>query len=71
MATAPCLDCGREVDLGPDPFEGQRVVCVMCGANLELISLQPCELDWVYDEDVLYEEYDDADDVWERELEEY
>lgn len=52
MAVAFCPECGEGVKLGSQPHEGQRVTCNECGASLEVISLKPLELDWVYDEPV-------------------
>jgi len=44
-----CVHCDYRIDLGLRPQEGQRVHCPQCGAYLEIISVQPLELDWVYD----------------------
>jgi hypothetical protein len=43
-----CLDCEGEVDLGPDPKVGQRVKCPCRKVELEVVNLEPLELDWVY-----------------------
>ncbi len=48
MATAFCPDCDHWIDVGARPKVGQQVVCSNCGAELEIISLEPLELDWVY-----------------------
>ena len=50
MAVAFCLECGNSISLGTRLHEGQRLICTECGARLEVISLRPLELDWVYDE---------------------
>ena len=44
-----CVHCEYRLDLGRRPQEGQRVHCPHCGAYLEIISVEPLELDWVYD----------------------
>lgn len=44
-----CLDCERELDLGPGPKIKERLRCPHCGVMLEVINLDPVELDWVYD----------------------
>ena len=44
-----CLDCDREIDLGSNPKVEQRVTCPHCGVKLEIINIDPLELDWVYD----------------------
>jgi lysine biosynthesis protein LysW len=50
MAVAFCPECSEGVKLGDRPQEGQRVTCAVCGADLEVISVTPLELDWAYDE---------------------
>jgi hypothetical protein len=47
--TTFCLDCERIIDLGPDPQVGQRVKCAHCEVELEIINLEPLELDWIYE----------------------
>ncbi len=49
MTTAFCLDCDRIIDLGATPAQGQRIRCPACEVVLEIINLEPLELDWVYD----------------------
>ncbi len=73
MAVAFCPECDEGIALGTKPFEGQRVTCRSCGADLEVIGLKPLELDWVYQEpeEVFNEdEWDDEDwddEDWEDE----
>lgn len=55
MVKAECPACSAKVELGAKPRLGQRVVCRECDAELEVVWLDPVELDWPYDED----EYDD------------
>lgn len=72
MTQGYCPDCDSQVPLGSRPVEGQVVTCGHCGAVLQVTSLSPIELDWVYeldededDEQYEYEyevEYDDEDD---------
>ena len=62
-ATTFCLDCEREVELGPTPQVGQRIKCPCCEVELEIINLEPLELDWIYERDngsglLFLEEYD-------------
>lgn len=33
-----------------EPVEGQRLTCPRCRARLEVVSLEPPELDWAYQE---------------------
>lgn len=48
MATAFCLYCDHPVSLGSRPTEGQMVTCSSCGAQLEVLNLDPLELDWAF-----------------------
>ncbi len=48
--TASCPDCGRTIHLGSRPWEEWRFICSTCGSHLKLISLEPLELDWTYNE---------------------
>ena len=50
VTTARCPGCGRTVRLGADSKEGQRLGCPHCGDFLEIINLEPPELDWVFDD---------------------
>jgi lysine biosynthesis protein LysW len=69
MVTAVCPECGYTVNLGAQPYEGQRVICAGCGANLEVISLGHLELDWVYDTPHHNpEEERECKEIWEKEI---
>ena len=50
MTAVICPECGHAIGLGAMPHEGQQMRCVECRARLEVISLSPLQLDWVYDE---------------------
>ncbi|GAB4539419.1 MAG: hypothetical protein Kow0063_28210 [Anaerolineae bacterium] len=43
-----CPDCGRTISLKSQLREGQRFTCLNCGAFLEIINLEPPELDWAF-----------------------
>lgn len=45
-----CIHCGGEIALTSAAQAGLRVTCPACQAQLELINLNPPELDWAYDE---------------------
>lgn len=45
-----CPDCGRTINLGTQPQEGKRATCLKCGAYLEIISLEPLEVNWATSE---------------------
>ncbi|MBC7251603.1 MAG: lysine biosynthesis protein LysW [Anaerolineae bacterium] len=65
MAVAFCPDCGHRIKLGAGTREGQLIMCPNCDAELEVISLNPPELDWAYVEPEEEEEdwdYEDEED---------
>ncbi len=67
MAIAICPSCGEDIKLSGRPTLGQRVRCPHCDADLEVIDLEPLELDWVdYEEDWEEEEEWEEED-WEDE----
>lgn len=44
--TALCPECGDELKLGANPYQGQKLTCPNCWASLEVINLTPLELAW-------------------------
>jgi alpha-aminoadipate/glutamate carrier protein LysW len=66
MIKVNCPDCEEPILLKGKLTLGQRVTCSACGSELEVISLDPPELDWVYDydedEDEDLDDYDDEDE---------
>jgi len=63
METAPCPECNYEISL-PNPRAGQRISCPNCGADLEVITGHPLELDWVYTEPD--DDWETLDDDWDE-----
>jgi lysine biosynthesis protein LysW len=61
MVKAECPACNANVNLGSKPKMGQHVKCNSCNTELEVVWLDPVELDWPYDEDE-DDEFDDYDD---------
>ncbi len=55
---ANCISCQAMVDAGSHPRLGDILICPKCDARLEVIWLDPLELDWPADE---YED-DDEDE---------
>lgn len=55
MPTAACPECEEKVYVDADSEQGDIVTCDECGADLEVVGLDPIELD-------LYEEKDDYKD---------
>ncbi len=60
MPTAVCPECDEEVYVDADSEQGDTVTCDECGAELEVVGLDPIELD-------LYEGGEDYDDDFEDE----
>ncbi len=56
MVTATCVECDEEIEINDRPRRGLRVICPSCGAQLEVVSANPIELDIPFDDD---DEWDD------------
>lgn len=50
MPTGTCPDCEADVHVDNDADKGDTAVCDECGARLEVVGLDPVELDVVEDE---------------------
>lgn len=48
---AECPECAADVTLPDDVMEGEIVQCAECGVELEVISLDPPELDLAPEEE--------------------
>lgn len=59
MERAYCPDCDGRIVFNAPPRVGKRLTCPHCDADLEVIDLDPVELDWAYDESD--EDWDDED----------
>lgn len=46
MAITQCVECDKEIDVEPRRV-GLRVICDYCGAEMEVVSSDPLELDLV------------------------
>ena len=51
MPTAICPECDEEVYVDADSEQGDVVSCDECGADLEIVGLDPIELDIHEDSD--------------------
>lgn len=66
MNFAVCLECDRRIILRGMSV-GDKVVCAYCDSEFELVSLDPPELDWAYEDggsDWDDDEGSDGDDDW-------
>lgn len=50
MLQAACPECRAGVSFEAAPRLGQRAECPSCRAALEVVKLQPLELDWRFEE---------------------
>jgi len=57
MPAADCPSCGTQVTLSNNIRIGQHIMCGKCREVLEIIWLEPVELDWPFEAD----EDDDED----------
>lgn len=57
MPTAVCPECDEEVYVDADSEQGDVVACDECGVELEVVGLDPVELDRYESKDL-----DDAED---------
>jgi alpha-aminoadipate carrier protein LysW len=66
--TVRCIDCEQPINLPFQPVVGQIITCPNCDAELEVINVNPLELDWAFfdleegDEDWEWEEDEDEDE---------
>ena len=63
MPTTACPECSEDVFVDADSEQGDIVSCDECGTDLEIVGLDPIELD-------IHEE-DDADDLKEDDADEF
>ena len=58
-----CPECDAMIDIEEDQIrEGQTVECPECGAELEVVSVEPIEFDLLRNQDEEEEEVDDEDE---------
>jgi lysine biosynthesis protein LysW len=65
MKTTKCPMCKSNIVIRQKPWLGQSIRCPSCEAMLEVVVLNPLELDWSfsvqdsqYDDSIYYEEHD-------------
>lgn len=62
MPTTICPECKEDIYVDADSEQGDVISCDECGISLELVGLDPIELD-ICDEKSDYDDYgDDFDD---------
>ena len=60
MPTGTCPECDADVHVDTDTDKGDTVSCEECGTELEVVGLDPVELDIVEEES--YDEDEDEDE---------
>ncbi len=60
-----CPSCGRKVRLSGRISIGMEVRCLACGDELQVVDIDPVELDWLYDYDNDFDDdLEDRDRYW-------
>ncbi len=63
MPIGTCPDCEADVHVDTDADKGDTVTCDECGTSLEVVGLDPVELDIVEeDDDELDDDLDEDED---------
>ncbi len=70
-ATAECPECAHKISVGFQPKLGQFITCPSCKTRLEVVWLDPLELDYPEDLDEDFEEDEFEEEDFEDDLEAY
>lgn len=57
-----CLNCEGEIEIGRNPKVGQYVDCDNCDMEFRIVSINPIEIEWPYEDDDDFVDYDFGDD---------
>ena len=63
MPTTACPECSEDVYVDADSEQGDIIVCDECSTELEIVGLDPIELDIYSDGDT--DDFEDDDDEFE------
>lgn len=61
MPTGTCPECEADVHVDTDSDKGDITVCDECGSQLEVVGLDPVELDIVEDDDDFEEDEEEEE----------
>ena len=61
METVNCVGCDTEITFKEKPRMGRLITCAECGAELEVVWLDPLEVDWPY---IDYLDDDEEEEVY-------
>ena len=59
MPTGTCPECDADVHVDIDADKGESVECEECGSQLEIVGLDPVELDIIEEKDDVEDEDED------------
>ncbi len=62
MSESVCPSCGAQVSVKGTAKIGMNVTCKSCDTELEVVWLDPLELDWPMEDEDIDEDLDDATD---------
>lgn len=65
MPYAICPECDEDIYIRHMPKLGDIVYCPSCETRLEVVNLNPLELDWPWEED----EEEEEEDLFDEDLE--
>ncbi|MFL6230052.1 MAG: hypothetical protein ACJ741_14870 [Pyrinomonadaceae bacterium] len=63
MPTGSCPECEADVYVDTDADKGDTIACEDCGTELEVVGLDPIELDIVEDDEDGDDDEEDEDEV--------
>ena len=63
MPTTACPECSEKVYVDAESEQGDIISCEECGTELEIVGLDPVELDVFADEDM--DDFEDDDEAFE------
>ena len=64
MPTGTCPECEADVHVDTDADKGDTILCEECGTELEVVGLDPVELDIVEDDDEDLGEEDEEEEEY-------
>jgi alpha-aminoadipate carrier protein LysW len=62
VPTGTCPECDADVHVDTDADKGDIISCEECGTDLEIVGLDPVELDIVEEEDLGDEDEEEEED---------
>jgi alpha-aminoadipate carrier protein LysW len=63
MKIVECISCGADIEIQDNLVVlGNMISCPHCDAELEVVWLDPLELDWPYEDDDEEDYYEEDDD---------